>query len=91
MDARESFLETIAAPKTPRPSSFDEAAKAKVYRQFLQGISIGALAQQSGRSVTGITRAINELRAKRLLETKLEAMPNESFDDPRRRPRSWPN
>ncbi len=77
MDAHE-----IAPPKTPRPASFDEAAKTRVYRLFLQGASVDVLARESGRSSAGVLRAINEMRARRLLETKLEAMPNPSFDDP---------
>ncbi len=83
MDARELTLETTTAPKTPRPSSIDEAAKARLYRQHLQGITVAVLAKQSGRSAAGITRAINEMRARRLLETKIEAMAHPSFDEPK--------
>ena len=83
MDARETTLEMTVAPKTPRPSSFDDEAKARVYRQHLQGTSVEVLARQSGRSATGITRAINEMRARRLSEVKIEAMPHPSFDEPK--------
>jgi len=83
MDAREATLEMTVAPKVPRPSSFDDEAKTRVYRQHLQGISVDVLARQTGRSVAGIQRAINEMRARRLSEIKLEAMPNPSFDEPR--------
>ena len=83
MDARETTLEMTVAPKAPRPSSFDDEAKARVYRQHLQGISVEVLARQSGRSATGITRAINEMRARRLSEVKIEAMPHPSFDEPK--------
>jgi len=84
MDARETTLEmTTVAPKPPRPSSFDDEAKSRAYRQHLQGISVEVLARQLGRSTAGVQRAINEIRARRLAEVKLEAMPNPSFDDPK--------
>src|SRR5206468_8286080 len=40
---------------------------------------------QTGRSPAGVLRSINEMRARRLLELKIEAMPNPSFDDPKAR------
>ncbi len=83
MDAHEIALKTTAAPRTPRPSSFDEASKARFYRSFLQGASVDLLAQESGRSSAGVLRAINEMRARRLLEIKIEAMSNPSFDEPK--------
>ena len=74
---------TSTFAKTPRPASFDEATKARIYRQYIQGTSVDTLSSQFGRSSTGIIRVINELRARRLLETKIEAMPHPSFDDPK--------
>ena len=75
---------TSAAPSRPSKSTqFDEAARGRVYRQYLQGVAPEALAKQSGRSVAAINRAVNELRASRLLDQKIEAMSNPSFDDPR--------
>ena len=38
--------------------------------------------RQFGRTRSSIYRVINEMRARRLLETKLEFMPHPSFDDP---------
>jgi len=82
MDARQITPKIATTPaRAPRPASFDEAAKARLYRQHLQGISLEALAAQTGRSSTGVVRAINEMRAQRLLDLKIEAMPNPSFDD----------
>jgi len=71
-----------APPKSNRSTAFDEAAKGRVYRQHIQGVSSDVIAKQTGRSVTAINRAINELRANRLLEQKIEAMPHASFDEP---------
>jgi len=82
MDARETAPKLTSRPaKVPRPASFDEAAKARVYRQHLQGQSVEALAAQSGRSTAGILRVLNEMRARGLLDQKIEAMPHPSFDD----------
>jgi len=84
MDARMTATKsTISIAKGTRSAAFDEAAKARIYRQYLQGTSIEALADQAGRSNAGIVRVVNEMRATRLLETKIEAMPHPSFDDPK--------
>ena len=87
MDARHTDPNVTSTPaaRAPRPASFDEAAKARLHRQHLQGVSIEALSAQTGRSSAGVLRAINEMRARRLLDQKIEAMPNPSFDDPRAR------
>jgi RNA polymerase primary sigma factor len=60
----------------------DEAAKAQIYRQWRRGVSVEVLAQQNGRSSAAIMRAINEVRAVRMLEQKLEFMYNPRFDEP---------
>ncbi len=84
MDARVATQKLNAAPaKASRPAAFDEAAKARLYRQHLQGASVEALADQAGRSAAGIQRVVNEMRARRLLEQKIEAMPHPSFDEPK--------
>src|SRR5271156_2846187 len=84
MDARMNATKsTNALAKAPRSASFDEATKGRIYRQYLQGTSVEALANQVGRSNAGILRVINEMRAHRLLELKIEAMPHPSFDDPK--------
>ncbi len=84
MDARIATKKMTTAPaKAPRPASIDEAAKARLYRQHLQGSSVEALADQAGRSTQGVLRVINEMRARRMLELKIEAMTHPSFDDPK--------
>jgi len=64
-------------------ASLDEATKAPIYRQSRRGVSVEVLAAQSGLSRLQITRIINEMRAKRLLETKFEFMNDPSFEDPK--------
>jgi len=66
-----------AAASTP-----DEAAKAQIYRQSRCGVSVEVLATQSGLRRSCIERLIDEMRAKRLLEAKLEFMSDPSFEDP---------
>ncbi|WP_152052742.1 sigma-70 family RNA polymerase sigma factor [Tautonia marina] len=61
----------------------DPEARAQIYRKFRTGTSVEVLAKQYGRTRSSIYRVLNELRAERLLETKLEYMHNESFDDPK--------
>jgi RNA polymerase primary sigma factor len=76
---------------TPQPGVFapalvaralDEAAKAQIYRQWLRGVSIEMLAVQTGRSRAQVARIINEMRANRILENKLEFMDDPGFRDP---------
>ena len=84
MDARvTSTNPTSTLAKALRPASFDEAAKTRIYRLHLQGTSIEGLATQAGRSASWVQKVVNEMRARRLLETKIEAMLNETFDDPK--------
>jgi len=84
MDARvTSTKPTASLAKAPRSASVDEAAKGRIYRLYLQGTSIEALADQFGRSNSGMLKIVNEMRARRVLDLKIEAMPHESFDDPK--------
>jgi RNA polymerase primary sigma factor len=65
----------------PATGPLDDQAKAALYQKFRLGFSVEALAAETGRTRSSIYRFINEMRAARLLETKLEFMANESFDD----------
>jgi RNA polymerase primary sigma factor len=67
---------------TARARLLDEAAKGQIHRQSLRGVSAEALAKQLGRSPAEIEQVINEMRARRLLETRLEFIFDESFDAP---------
>ena len=82
MDTTDRTRVSTASSRPSKSSAFDEAARGRVYRQYLQGVTPEALAKQAGRSVAAINRAINEMRANRLLEQKIEAMSNPTFDEP---------
>jgi len=61
-----------------------EEAKAQIYRQYRTGTSVEVLARQHGRTRSSVYRILNEMRARRLLDAKLEYMYHESFDDRKR-------
>ncbi len=65
----------------PSTAPLDEEAKAKIYRLYRMGVSVENLAGQFGRTRSSVYRVINEMRARRLLEQKLEFMPHPSFED----------
>ncbi len=69
----------IFAPIAP---TLDDAAKAQIYRLFRRGVAAEALASQFGRTRSSIYRVLNEMRARKILETKLEFMPHPLFDEP---------
>ena len=60
----------------------DEEAKSQIYLRYRMGVSVDVLAAQFGRTRSSIYRLINEVRARRILETKLEFIPNAAFDEP---------
>ncbi len=60
----------------------DDSAKALIYRQHRRGVSAEALAAQHGRTRSSVYRVINEIRAVRMLEVKIEAMAHPSFGEP---------
>jgi len=66
----------------PTLAPLDEEAKSQIYRRYRMGVSVEVLAAQFGRTRSSIYRLINEVRARRILETKLEFIPHVSFDDP---------
>lgn len=66
----------------PTRGPLDDEAKAQIYLRHRMGVSAENLASQYRRTRSSIYRIINEVRAKRMLETKLEYMYNETFDDP---------
>ena len=69
-------------PATTAP--LDDATKVKIFRLFNHGhgVAAEALAKQFDRTRSSIYRVINEMRALRVLEVKLEYMGHPSFDDP---------
>ncbi|MBX6313414.1 MAG: sigma-70 family RNA polymerase sigma factor [Isosphaeraceae bacterium] len=60
----------------------DDEAKAAIYKQYRRGVGVEVLASQYHRTRSSIYRILNEMRARRLLEQKIEYMPHPSFDDP---------
>lgn len=69
------------ARRSSRPVPLDEATKGQVYRQWRKGVSLEVLGRQHGRSEASLERAINEMRAGRILEQKLDVMYDPSFED----------
>ena len=67
----------------PTSTPLDEADKAKIYQLYNdgRGISLDILGRQFGRTRSTMHRRVNEMRARKLLGNKLEAMPNPSFDE----------
>ncbi len=68
----------------PSTAPLDESTKAKIYRFYNHGRGVSAenLAAQFDRTRSSIYRVLNEMRAARILEAKLEFMPYPGFDDP---------
>jgi RNA polymerase sigma factor (sigma-70 family) len=66
----------------PSSGPLDEEAKGQIYRLYRRGVSVEVLATQFGRTRSSIYRAINEMRARRILSVKLEYMAHPSFEDP---------
>jgi RNA polymerase sigma factor (sigma-70 family) len=67
-------------PNTTPP--LDDEAKSQIYRRSRMGVSVEILARQYNRTRSSIYRVINEVRANRILSTKLEFIDNEMFRDP---------
>jgi RNA polymerase primary sigma factor len=67
-------------PNAPAP--LDDDAKAQIYRRFRMGVSAEVLARQYNRTRSSVYRVINEMRARRILSTKLEFIDHESFHQP---------
>jgi len=66
----------------PSTGPLDEDAKEQIYRRYRVGVSVEVLAGQFNRTRSSIYRVINEMRARRILSTKLEYMLHPSFTDP---------
>ena len=53
-----------------------------IFRSFLDGVSVPALAKQYNRTRGSIYRIVNEMRAAQLMERPISYIYHESFDDP---------
>jgi RNA polymerase primary sigma factor len=70
----------LEKPARLRTAPLADEAKGAIYRHWRRGVSVELLAQQFGKSAAVIERAINEVRARRLLDQKLEYLYDPSFD-----------
>jgi RNA polymerase primary sigma factor len=61
--------------------SLDDEAKAQIYLRFRMGVSAEVLARQYHRTRSSVYRVINEMRARRILGTKLEFIDHSTFGD----------
>ena len=66
----------------PHLAAPGRGSQGQIYRRYRMGVSVDVLAAQFGRTRSSIYRLINEVRARRILDTKLEFIPHVSFDDP---------
>jgi len=67
----------------PRLSGpLDAATKESIYSSYRRGITVDTLAKKFQRTRTSVYRAINEVRAQRLLESPLDYIPHPDFDRP---------
>jgi RNA polymerase sigma factor (sigma-70 family) len=60
----------------------DAATKESIFHSYRRGITVDTLAKTFQRNRTSVYRAINEVRAQRLLESPLDYIPHEDFDKP---------
>jgi RNA polymerase sigma factor (sigma-70 family) len=72
--------ERMIFPASTAP--LDDDSKSQIYKLFRRGVSVEFLARQFERTRSSIYRVVNEMRAYRILDVKLEHMPHPSFQDP---------
>src|SRR5258708_29920247 len=60
----------------------DAATKESVFHSSRRGITVDTLAKTFQRTRTSVYRAINEVRAQRLLEYPLDYIPHSDFEKP---------
>jgi RNA polymerase primary sigma factor len=65
-----------------RKGQLDGSTKEMIYEQYERGIPVETLTKKYDRSRTAVYQAINEVQARRLLETPVEYIHNESFENP---------
>ncbi len=59
-----------------------DGEKATIYQSFRRGVSAEILARRHSKTRTTVYRVINEMRARHILEQRLEFMYNPLFDEP---------
>ena len=67
----------------PRPGGpLDATTKESIYSSYRRGITVDTLAKRFHRTRTSVYRAINEVRAHRLLDQPLDYIPHPDFENP---------
>jgi len=74
-DAEHADLAVFADATGP----MNDQTKQRVFQQYRMGVSVDALARRHCRTRTSIYRAINEMRARHILELPLDFIDNELF------------
>jgi RNA polymerase sigma factor (sigma-70 family) len=59
----------------------DLSAKEAIFTSYNKGVAVELLARRFGRTRTSVYRVINEVRAQRLLDLRVEYVPHPSFED----------
>jgi len=65
-----------------RTGPLDASAKGQIYSAFQEGKPMVQIAQRFGRTPSSVYRVVNEVRARRLIETPVDLIPSAEFDDP---------
>jgi RNA polymerase sigma factor (sigma-70 family) len=60
----------------------DPSTKEIIFTSYREGVAVELLAKRFNRTRTSVYRVINEVRAQRLLDLRLEYVPHASFEDP---------
>ena len=61
---------------------FDPAVKQVIFSSYRRGISVSALAKTFQRTASSMYRVINEIRAQRLMDLRIEYITSPEFDEP---------
>jgi RNA polymerase sigma factor (sigma-70 family) len=61
---------------------FDSATKQLIFNSYRRGITVDTLAKNFQRTRSSMYRVLNEIRAQRLLDHRIEYLYHESFDNP---------
>jgi RNA polymerase sigma factor (sigma-70 family) len=59
-----------------------EPEKAVIYREYRRGTPVESLSRRYRKTRTTIYRIVNEMRARRILDEKLDFIPNPAFESP---------
>jgi RNA polymerase primary sigma factor len=66
--------------------TFDPATKQMIFNSFRRGIPVDTLAKRFSRTRSSMYRVLNEIRAQRLMDQRIDYIYHASFDDPAMEP-----